>query len=329
MLVLCSDDVRRCLPMAEAIEGMKEAMAAVSDGRLEMPDRSHLDVPAHRGVVLTMPSFSHGSGGDSLAIKVVSLFDGNADRGLARIQATVLVLEPATGVAAALLHGATLTAIRTGAASGAAADLLARKDARAVAIFGAGVQGMTQLEAVCTVRDIEEVFVYDLDTARAEEFAVEVAGTGPIPSNVCVAGSPKEALADADIVCAATVSHSPIFDDADVRPGTHISAVGSYQPHVQELPAETVVRSRLVVDMRQMALIEPGDIMIPIAKGMMTPDDIHAELGEIVLGRKPGRENDEQITLFKSVGLAVQDAIAARIALEHARELGLGQQITW
>lgn len=329
MLVLDAADVRRALPMAAAIEAMKRAFAALSDGRAVVPERIHLAVEPHDGVSLVMPALVDDDGEETLAVKVVSLFDRNAERGLARIQAAVLVLEADTGRPVALLQGATLTAIRTGAASGAATDLMARPDSRTVAILGAGVQARVQLEAVCTVRPIETVRVYDPLEGAVASLVDEMAGRSPIPADVRAASDAREAVAEADVVCAATTSRTPVFCDADLKAGVHVNAVGSYQPDVQEVPAETVVRARLVVDSRHAALAETGDLIRPIRDGLITADHVRAELGELVLGRAKGRTSDEQVTLFKAVGVAVQDAVAARAALKRAEQLGLGQQVRW
>ena len=329
MLVLNADDVRQALPMGAAIEAMKRAFAALSDGRAEVPQRAHLPVRPHDGVSLVMAAFVDDPQGQALGVKVVSLFDHNTERGLPRIQAAVIALEPDTGRPLALLEGATLTAIRTGAACGAATDLLARPDSRTAAILGAGVQARTQLEAVCTVRQIEAAWIYDPMAAAVDAFIADVAGQGPIPADIRPASDARQAVADADIVSAATTSKTPVFADSDLKPGVHVNAIGSFQPHVQEIPAETVVRALVVVDSREAALDETGDLIQPIAQGLITPDHIHAELGELVLGRKAGRVSADQITLFKAVGIAVQDAVAAREALRRADELGLGQQVRW
>lgn len=329
MLILNATDVRQALPMNSAIAAMKRAFAALSDGRAEVPPRIHLPVTPHDGVSLVMPALVHDEDGDSMAVKVVSLFDGNARRGLARIQAAVLVLEAETGRPIALLEGATLTAIRTGAASGAATDLLARTNCRTAAIFGAGVQARTQLEAVCSVRSIETAWVYDPIPGSVEALIADVAGKGPIPADVRAAATPQQAVADADIVCTATTSSEPVFDHADLKPGVHVNAVGSYQPEVREIPTETVVNSLLVTDNREIALEETGDLIQPIDSGAIDAGHIHADLGELVLGRKTGRSSDQQKTLFKAVGLAVQDAVAARVTLERAEQLGLGQRVEW
>ncbi len=327
--VLSASDIREAFPMDVAIDAMKEAFAALSSGGADVPERTHMDIKPFDGVTLVMPAFVHDKEGSSMAVKVVSLFDQNTSHGLPRIQAAVLALDAHTGRPVAIAEGATLTAIRTGAASGAATDLLAREDSRVCAILGAGVQARTQLEAICTVRSIETVWVYDPVTEAVDAMIEEMASFGPIPGDIRPANSAAEALASADIVCAATVATTPAFDDADLKPGTHVNAIGSYQPDVVELPAETVIRSLLVVDSREAALAETGDLIQPIRKGLIGPDHIHAELGELVLGRKSGRENNEQITLFKSVGIAVQDAVAVRTTLERAKQLGLGQRVPW
>jgi len=327
MQVLSAADVRKALPMDAAIDAMRRAFAALSSGRANVPHRIHLPVESHEGVTLVMPAFVDDPRETTMAVKVVSLFDRNASRALPRIQAAVLAIEADTGRPTALVEGTTLTAIRTGAASGLATDLLARSDSRVAAILGAGVQARTQLEAVCTARSIETVWIYDPVSAATEAMIAEMAGAGPVPRDIRAARSPREALAAADVVCAATVSHTPAFDDADLKPGVHLNAIGSYQPHVQEVPPETVVRSLLVVDDRETVLEEPGDLIKPIRAGLIGPEHIHADLGELVLGLKPGREHDEQVTFFKSVGIAVQDALAVTTALEHAKRLGLGQEV--
>lgn len=327
MLILNSDDIRQALPMHEAIEAMKRAYASLSDGRAAAPLRTRLPVPPHEGLTLFMPAYVQAETDEALAIKIVSLFPENPKRGLALIQAAVLVLEADTGRALALLEGASLTAIRTGAGSGAAIDLLARQDSRTVAIFGAGAQGRTQLEAACTVRTIEAAWVYDSNRQQAESFVADMAGCGPIPKHLRVAENPAQALKDADIICTATTSANPVFADADLKSGVHVSAIGSYTPEMQEVPAETVARARVVVDSISATLAETGDLVKPLQAGRITKDHIYAELGEIVLGRKEGRRTNSEVTFFKSVGIAVQDAMAAQLALRNAQQMGLGKHV--
>jgi ornithine cyclodeaminase/alanine dehydrogenase-like protein (mu-crystallin family) len=319
--ILTADDIRRALPMAAAVEVMKEAFDELSAGRVTMPARTHVDVPASGGTALFMPS--HASRFGRIGVKVVSVFSRNREQGLPAIQGLVCLLDDETGAPLAVLDGTYLTALRTGAASGAATDLLARAEATTVAILGAGVQGRTQLEAVCAVRPIRTAWVHDVVPEAAEAFREEMSTA--LSLEVTVAPSSTQAVQGADIVCAATVSSTPVFADADLADGAHVNAVGSYQPEVQEIPAETVLRALVVVDHRQSALGEAGDLIIPIQRGLMKDTDIHAELGEVVSGTVPGRTSASQVTLFKSVGVAVQDLAAASRVLKEAQAHDLGQ----
>jgi ornithine cyclodeaminase/alanine dehydrogenase-like protein (mu-crystallin family) len=331
MLILTADDVKKALTMKDTIEAMKRAYASLSDGKAEVPLRTRLSIPPQDAISLFMPVYVQAEGGDALAVKIVSLFPKNPERErrLAFIQAAVLVFDAETGRTTALLEGSSLTAIRTGAGSGAAIDLLARPDSRVVAVFGAGAQGRTQLEAACSVRKIEKAWVFDPSIDRAEAIVEEMAGKGPIPQNMRVANSSEQAISEADIVCTATTSSTPVFADADLKPGTHVSAIGSYTPEMQEVPAETVARALVVVDSRSATLAETGDLLRPMQAGLFGEEHIHAELGEIVLWRKAGRSSPDQITYFKSVGVAVQDAMAAQLALQNARKLGLGREVSF
>jgi len=321
--ILSRADVRRALPMRQAIEAMKRAFAQLSTGQADVPLRVPLQVNRHNGVTLFMPAYLAAD--DQMAIKIVSVFNDNPAKGLPLIHALVVVVDATTGIPAAVMDGTYLTALRTGAASGAATDLLARQDARTAAIFGAGAQARTQLEAVCAVRPIREAWVYDVAPQQAAAYADEMSRYLSLP--VRVAGTPAEAVHQADVICTATTSSSPVFDDADVRPGTHVNAVGAYTPHMQEVPVETVLRARVVIDHHEASLAEAGDLLIPLQRGLMTQAHIYAELGEIAAGRKPGRATPEEITLFKSVGVAVQDVAAASAVLEAARRLNLGTEV--
>jgi ornithine cyclodeaminase len=264
-----------------------------------------------------------------MAVKAVSVFSRNAERGLPTIHAVVLVFDPQTGMPTAILEGASLTAIRTGAGSGAATDVLARPDSRVAAIFGAGTQARTQLEAICTVRPIKMAWIFDPNREQAESLIEDMAGEGPVPSDLRVAEDPAQATSGADIICTATTSHSPVFSHAHLKPGVHINGIGSYTPEMQEIPAETVLRAQVVVDSREAVLAESGDIIQLIEADQISPDHIHAELGEILDGRASGRTSTGQITFFKSVGVAVQDAAAAQLALHNATKLGLGTLVSW
>lgn len=321
--ILSHRDVRAALPMREAVEAMKRAFAQLSTGQAEVPLRLPLPVPRHNGLTLFMPAYLAGD--DRMAVKIVSVFNDNPARGLPLIHALVVVIDAETGAPVAVMEGASLTALRTGAASGAATDLLARPDAAVAAVFGAGVQGRTQLEAVCAVRPIREAWVYDVDPQRAQAYAQEMGRALGIP--VRVAARATEAARHADVLCTATTSTTPVFDDADIRPGTHINAVGAYTPQMREVPTETVRRSRVVIDHRPASLAEAGDLLIPLREGQMTEEQIWAELGEIAAGLKPGRLSPQEVTLFKSVGVAVQDVAAAAAILEAACRQNLGVEV--
>lgn len=327
MLILSGDALRIALPMKEAIEAMKQAFASLSDGKAQVPLRTRLPIPSQDGLSLIMPAYVQANNTEALAVKVVSLFPNNPNRGLAFIQAAILVLDSETGRPAALIEGSALTAIRTGAAGGAAIDLLAKPQSRVLAVFGAGAQGRTQMEAACTVRKIETAFIYDPNPKLAQTFAVELAGHGPIPKDLRVAQNSSEAVMNADIICTATTSTIPVFADADLKAGVHITGIGSYTPAMQEVPAETVKRAKVFVDSRTASLVEAGDLIIPLQAGVIDESHVSNELGEIILGRKLGRESAQEITFFKSVGVAVQDALAAQLALENAGKLKLGQVV--
>lgn len=316
MRILSATDVRQALPMTAAIEGMKHAFAQLSTGQADVPLRARVGVPAQEGVALFMPAYLSGSG--ELAVKIVSVFPKNVD--LPMIHAAVLVLDAHNGRPLALLEGATLTAIRTGAGGGASADILARPESKTLAMLGSGVQARAGLEAVCAVRPIEEVRVYSPSRPRTEAFAAEMSHL----AHITVVDEPSAAVRGADIVYTATTSSTPTFRGDDLAPGTHVIGVGSYTPTMQEVDVATVQRALVVVDSRESAWAEAGELIMARDCGAITADHIHAELGEIVAGSHIGRTSAEQITFFKSVGVAVQDAIAAGIALRTAEEMGLG-----
>lgn len=324
MLILSDADVRRALPMAAAIEGMKVAYAQVSAGEADMPLRARVGVPSEDAVALFMPAYMRGSG--DLAVKTVTVFPRNVQQGDPMIYASVLVLDATTGRPLALLEGGSLTAIRTGAGGGASADLLARPDARVLALLGSGVQARAGLEAVCTVRSIEAVRIYSPNADRAGALAAEMAGVGPIPADVRAVADPAAAVHDADIVYTATTSATPTFDGHDLKPGAHVVGVGSYTPQMQEVDAVTVRRASVFVDAAASVWEEAGDLIVPHAAGELDRDAV-IELGSVVLGRHPGRRSADEITFFKSVGVAAQDAVAARIALNSARAHGLGTDV--
>jgi ornithine cyclodeaminase len=248
MLIISATEIRRALPMGETIAAMKNAFAAFSSGKAEVPLRNRLMIPPHEAVTLVMPAYLREQDSEALAVKIVSVYPHNAAAGLPLIHAAVLVMEANSGRPIALLEGGGLTAARTGAASGAATDILARTDSQFAGVFGAGIQGRTQLEAVCTVRPIQTAWIFDPDQAQVSQFIEDMVGRGSIPSDLRPASSPQEAVENADVICCATTSQTPVFEDRHLKPGVHINAVGSYTEEMQEIPAETVQRSLLVVD---------------------------------------------------------------------------------
>jgi len=310
--------------MTEAIVAMKEAFRELSAGKAVVPPRTRICIEERLGDVLVMPAFSPAAG--RIGLKVITLFERNRTLRLPFIQALALVLDAGTGTPMAIMDGTALTAIRTGAASGAATDLLARSNVRKVAIFGAGLQARTQLEAVLTVRPLVEAAVFDPEHIRADEFAAWAGREFGIAASA--AASPAEALEGAGVVCTATTSQTPVFADAELASGVHINAVGSYQPGVREIPPETVVRALVFVDHYGAAWEEAGDLVLPLEAGLITRGHVQAELGEVASGDKPGRQDPCAVTLFKSVGLAVQDLAAAARALANAEALGLGTSVT-
>ena len=327
MLILSAEDVRQAVPMPEAMDAVASAFAQLSNDQAEVPLRPHVAVPPSDGLLLVMPAYLSESG--ALGVKLLTLFLHNPERHqMPSINALVILFDTENGQPLALMDGGWLTALRTGAASGVATRLLARQDARTLALFGAGGQALPQAWATCVARPIERIWLVNRTPTHAERLAEQLRGFGsPIPADVRVASSAGEALREADVICCATASPTPIFDDADLRPGTHINGVGAYRSTMQEVPAATVSRARVFVDQRRAAWAEAGDLVIPREQGLIDESHIAGELGELVLGRVAGRADDNQITFFKSVGNAVQDAAVAQLAFQRARALGLGTEV--
>jgi alanine dehydrogenase len=323
MRILSRADVQRAISMKDTIAIVRDAFAQLSTNQATVPLRVPVPIARHDGITLFMPAHLHAS--DALAIKIVSVHNQNPTKGLPLIHALVVVVDAATGKPLAAMEGGYLTALRTGAGSGVATDLLARRDARVAAIFGAGTQGRTQLLAIAAVRKLERVWVYDAAREKAEQFAEEMTGTMRNPDDVRVASSPTEAVREADIICAATTSAKPIFDGNALKPGTHVNAVGAYTPQMQEVDATTLKRAgKIVIDHRAGALAEAGDLIIALKNGAIKESDIYAEIGEIAAGIKRGRERDDEITYYKSVGNAVQDASVARAIYDAAIQKNFG-----
>lgn len=319
--ILSSDDVVQALPMEQAIPLMQGAFEQLSSGRARVPLRTNMAADEHDAEALVMPVYLPEDG--QIGVKVATINRRNPARGMPLIHALMMVADADTGRPLALMDAERLTALRTGAASGLATEMLARPEIEVAAIFGAGVQGRTQLEGVCAVRPIRRAYIVNPTAQKAEAFASEMSerlGIDVIPA------SAREALAEAGVVCTATTAREPVFTDAHLQPGTHINGIGSYRLDAAEVPPETVRRATVVVDHRASCLEEAGDLVQPMQDGLLEASHIHAELGEIVAGHKAGRTSADEITFFKSVGNAVQDLAAAAHVVAAARERGLGTE---
>lgn len=327
MLILDAAQVRQALPMPAAVDAMREALLAISSGSGQMPLRSHLQARQPDGSVLVMPALLDGESDAACAVKIVSVFDDNPGRGLPRILATIIAIDPETGRPEALIDGTTVTAIRTAAASAAATALLARTDSDSLAIIGAGVQAREHLAAIASVRDLRVAYLSSQDRDDCEQLVRDMDAAGRTPCRVEICGSNDEAVTDADIVCTVTTSREPVFSPHAVAPGTHLNAVGSYQPGRAEIPSQTIKSARVFVDHRASALAEAGDLLMPIKDGIINADHVVGEVGEVLSGKLVGRRSRDEITVFKSVGCALEDCIATRTLLDRARELGLGRRI--
>jgi ornithine cyclodeaminase/alanine dehydrogenase len=322
VLLLDRDDVISVLQMKDCIDAMEAAFVELAHGTAELPLRINIKPPG--GLCLYMPAYLREM--NALACKVVSVYKDNpVKHNVPTTIGKVLLQNPQTGEVICIMDGGYLTAVRTGAVSGLATKFLARQAAdQTVGIFGAGVQARMQLWAVSEVRKIARALVYDIQGEAAKAFAEEMSETLSLPVEPVKSA---EACLEADILCTATSSASPIFDGKKVREGTHINAIGSHSPKARELDTAIVKRSMLIADSREACLSEAGDIMIPIESRSIKASHIHADLAEIVSHKVSGRTTGEQITLFKSNGLAIQDAATAKLVFESARAKGVGVEV--
>ena len=320
--VLSAKEVRQCLDMKTAISAMENAFCQVSAHKAQVPLRTALPVDEFHGVVLFMPAYLPEN--RQIALKTVSVYKNNFAKGLPMIHALVQIFDAETGQPLALMDGEVLTALRTGAASGLATKLLANPTAETVALIGAGVQGRTQLEAVCCVRDIKRAYIFDISEAAVQSFVKEM--SDKLSIEIIPATSPAD-LTKADIICTATSSRQPLFEHASLKKGVHLNGVGSFSAEMCEIPPETVAKARVFVDQREACRAEAGDLIQPLNAGIIDEKHISHEIGEVALGQKEGRLDENDITFFKSVGVAAQDLAVATLILKRAKELGLGTSI--
>lgn len=327
--VLTKKEMEQVITMRDAVEGDKEALAIYSAGKSDIPLRANLTVKKYAGNSLYMPGYAEDA--DALGIKIVSVYPRNAEKGLTSVPAAMVLLNAETGEVKALMDGTFLTQLRTGAVSGAATDLLARKDSSIFALIGTGGQAEAQLEAVLTVRSIKEVRVFSPTAGHAEAFAVRMRtkfGT-QFSARITAVASSDEAIENADIITAITTAAQPVFDGKKVKAGAHINGAGSYMPNMQELPEDILLRAgKIYLDTRDGVLNEAGDFLTPMQAGRLSADRITGELGELILQKTAGRQSDDEITVFKSTGTAILDIVIAQKIYERAAAQKAGTVIT-
>jgi ornithine cyclodeaminase/alanine dehydrogenase len=332
MLILSETDLRSVLTMREVIDAVERGFGALGSGDAFAPERLQLPVPDREAVLLEMPaSLRAASPGDSgversggLGTKIVAFFPQNSRLALDVVQAVYILFDPKTGIPLALMEGRFITAIRTAATSAVATRHMATAGPKHLAVFGAGVQARFHLEAMIAVATIERVTIVERAPAKAHELAEHVRRRHSISCQVSPA---DDAASQADLICTCTTSLLPLFDGGLIKPGTHVNAVGAFNPTSRELDTETVRRSRVIVDAESAAGREAGEILIPIAEGAIGSAHVRGTLAEVVSGRVAGRESDREITLFKSCGLAIEDLVTAQLAYDRAFSSGIGTRV--
>jgi ornithine cyclodeaminase/alanine dehydrogenase-like protein (mu-crystallin family) len=321
LLVLSTADVEACLTMPDCVEAVGAALIAVSAGEVHNPLRTTVMPPfdGAPGLLGLMPAVRAGESW-LYGLKEVCVFPGNHAKGIDSHQGSVLLHDGQTGRLLAIMNGATITAIRTAAATAVASRALARPDSRVLALVGAGIQARWHLESLALVHDLAEIRVCSHRPERAAAFAEHWAGRYPIRAVETAAA----AVDGADIVTTVTNAVEPVVERESIADGTHLNAVGSSFATKRELDTATMAAARLFVDRRESTLAESGDYLLAAADGAIGPDHIVAEIGDVIDGRVAGRRTSAEITVFKSLGLAIEDIAAAEVALGRARELGLG-----
>ena len=326
-LLLTEGEVKRLLSMDEVIKVVESAFREKGLGRVQMPAKIYLFYKKYNGDLRAMPSYLENL--DISAVKIVNVHpDNRVKYGLPTVMATIVLIDPKNGAPISIMGGTTITAMRTGAAGGVAAKYLARKDSKVVGLVGAGTQARTQLTALLSLYEsLEEVRVYDIDRSASESYVSEMGDTykGRIKNIFSVDGV-KDAVKEADIVVTTTPSRKPLVMDEWISEGVHINCIGADAPGKEELDPAILKRAKIVIDDWEQAS-HSGEINVPLSKGLITKQDIWAEIGEIVAGLKPGRVSPDEITLFTSTGLAIQDAVTAHLAYKKALEKGIGKLI--
>jgi alanine dehydrogenase len=310
--------------MKDTLVAVENAFRELSQGNVEMPHRLMTRVNRYSGLIECMPAYIGGI--DALGMKLISAFEENpAKYNLPFTLATILLDDPKTGALVAMMDGTFLTAMRTGAVCGVAAKYLAREDAETVGIFGTGTQGRTQLMALKEVRKLKEIKAYDIIPENRQKFAKEM--TERLGITVVPVNNPNNAVTGSDIIVTSTTSKVPVFNGNWLKDGAHVNAIGSHQPGTRELDEATIKKAKVVVDQKEACLKEAGELVDLITSGAISPDHIYGELGELVTGKKKGRTSDREITVFKSVGLAIQDIATAKTVFERAQARGIGKTV--
>jgi alanine dehydrogenase len=323
-LLLSRKDIESFFTMKMCMDAVEKAFAGLSQGSAVMPQRTPIPLPDKAGLALFMPA--HIKNLKALGAKIVTVYHHNvATHNLPAVLGTILLLDEETGFPVAIMDGGFLTAMRTGASSGVATKYMAREDADVCAIFGAGVQAFTQVLAIHEARPLRKLLSWSADPDETRQaFARKVSERIGVP--VELAKEPAGAVLDSDIVVLATSAADPVIDGNWLRPGTHINGIGSHTPKMREIDTLTVQRSRIVCDLTEACKAEAGDFIIPAANGEWTWDQVAGNLGDVVRGKVRGRTSLEEITLFKSVGLAIQDMSAAKAVFDEAVLRGIGTE---
>jgi len=319
-LILKEEDVKQLLNMNEVLNVVEQAFNEKALGRVQMPPKMYLNFESFNGDLRVMPSYVEAFG--ISAVKVVNVHPDNRRYNLPTVMATITLVDPKTGAPLAIMGGTWITAMRTGAASGVAARHLSRKGSSKLALVGTGVQAVTQMMAMARVVKLEEVKVYDIIDEAKINFVKRMSSEYP-DVKISAMRSIQEAVKDVDVVVTVTPSRKPIVKDGWIKPGTHIGAIGADAPGKEELDPAILQKAKIVVDDLEQAR-HSGEINVPLAKGIISLKQIYGELGEIIAGKKVGRASDEEITIFDSTGLAIQDAVTAKLAYEKALKAGLG-----
>ncbi len=324
MLLINRTELEKALPMTTVIEAIEEGFREHQRGRSLTPPRMHVELEPVEGVYLLMPSYLEN--GSLFGTKLLSVYPRNRQRQKPTINSVYILNDAVDGTFLAMMDGIFLTGVRTGAASAVAAKYLAREDASVHGIIGCGGQALYQAEAIAAVRPIEKLLFCDHKKESAEALAREAAARFSIPARAL--DTPAAVACRADILTTVTTSSTPVVKLSDLKPGCHVNAVGAFKPTMQEIDGDIVQEALVVVDSYEGCLREAGDLIIPIERGEYRRENIHAELGEILLGEKYGRSSNAQITLFKSVGVAFEDLSAARLAYRAATREGLGTSLS-